>query len=130
MKLEKQPPRPRAVRSTPSSRNSPWLGVLSPLLFVYDQGCAVLRGPLFTIAKVLSALPPTNWRCPVASSPTHLKTLMVEVEPPWVKSLTSRMSPSACLPRTGPVPLPLTFGLSVMLFRKNQNPAVASPLLS
>src|SRR5437667_1428940 len=31
---EKQPPKPRAVRSTPSSRNSPAAGCEAPLLFV------------------------------------------------------------------------------------------------
>src|SRR5262249_37424131 len=128
MKLAKQPSRPRAVRSTPSSRNSPAAGWDWPLLFVYDQG-TLMAAPL-TIAKVFVALPPTNSRWPVASSPTPLKTLMVEVEPPCVKSLTRRMSPAAWVPTKGPVPLPLTFGLSVMLFLKNQKPAVASPLLS
>src|SRR5262249_5128513 len=47
MNVEKQPCRPRAVRSTPSSRNSPAAGWLWPLLFVYDQG--TLMGALFTI---------------------------------------------------------------------------------
>src|ERR671923_1639238 len=50
-KLEKQPLRPRAVRSTPSSRNSPAAGWWAPLLLVYDQG--TLIGPLLTMAKVL-----------------------------------------------------------------------------
>src|SRR5262245_15155557 len=132
-KLAKQPLRPRAVRSTPSSRNSPWFGTLSPLLFTYDQGCAGPRGPLFTIAKVS---PPmglpllSGTRLPVASSPTHVKTLMVETDPPMVKSLTSRMSPSEWVPTKRPVPFPLTLELSVTLFRKNQKPAVAAPLLS
>src|SRR5262249_53288703 len=94
-KLVKQPSRRRAVRSIPSSRNSPAAGWLWPLLFVYVQGTEV--GALFTTAKVL---PPIGLpllrgtRLPVASFPTHLKTLIVEVEPPTVKSLTSRMSPS------------------------------------
>src|SRR5436190_7728244 len=51
MKLEKQPPRPRALRFTPSSRNSPAAGLVAPLLFVYDQGRVM--APPFTIAKVL-----------------------------------------------------------------------------
>src|SRR2546423_10426163 len=50
-KLEKQPPRPSAVRSTPSSRNSPAAGRLVPPLSVNDQG-TVMGAPL-TIAKVL-----------------------------------------------------------------------------
>src|SRR5713226_6224953 len=50
-KLEKQPLRPRAVRSTPSSRNSPAAGCVWPLLFVYDQGSGM--GAPFTIANVL-----------------------------------------------------------------------------
>src|SRR5262249_18016842 len=129
-KLEKQPPpRPSAVRSTPSSRNSPAAGWLAPLLFVYDQG--TLIAPPLTIAAVLvGSGMGTATGLPVASSPVQRKTLIVEVEPPWVNSLTGRMSPSTWLPRKGPVPLPLTFGLSAMLFRKNQKPAVASPLLS
>src|SRR5262249_7391406 len=95
-KLEKHPPSPRAVRSTPSSRNSPAAGWLWPLLFVYDQGTEM--APLLTIAKVVLGMESRAWRWPVASSPTHSKTLMVETDPPVVKSLTSRMSPSACVP--------------------------------
>ena len=101
-KLEKQPCRPRAVRSTPSSRNSPAAGCVAPLLLVYDQG--TLIGPPLTMAKVL---PPIGLpllratRLPVLSVPTHLNTLMVETEPPVVKSLTRRMSPSACVPVKG-----------------------------
>src|SRR5438128_11730622 len=64
-KVEKQPDSPRAVRSTPSSRNSPCWGWLLPLLSVNDQGTLV--GAPLTIAKVLVELPPTNWREPVAS---------------------------------------------------------------
>src|SRR5262245_36446477 len=124
MKLEKHPLRPNAVRSTPSSRNSPWAGWDWPLLFVYDQGTEI--GPPLTVANVVLGTSPRAWRWPVASSPTHLKTLMVETEPPMVKSLTSRMSPSAWAPAKGPVPFPLTFELNEMLFRKNQNPAVAA----
>src|SRR5262245_9686368 len=128
MKLAKQPLRPRAVRSTPSSRNSPCAGRDSPLLFLYDQGTE-MASP-FTVANVVLGTSSRAWRWPVASSPTHTKTLMVETEPPMVKSLTSRMSPSAWVPTKGPVPFPLTFVLKVMLFRKNQKPAVAAPLLS
>src|SRR5262245_53827986 len=74
-KAEKQPFSPSAVRSTPSSRNSPAAGKWAPLLLVYDQG--TLIGPLLTMAKVL---PPMGLpllrasRCPVASSPTQTKT--------------------------------------------------------
>src|SRR5438128_12467218 len=49
-KLEKHPCRPKAVRSTPSSRNSPGAGLEAPLLLVYDQG--TLMGAPLTIAKV------------------------------------------------------------------------------
>src|SRR5215471_918474 len=118
-KLAKQPCRPRAVRSTPSSRNSPCAGLVLWLLSVKDQG--TLTGEPFTMAKVLSGSGVgTATRLPVASSPVQRKTLIVEVEPPWVKSLTSRMSPSEWVPTKGPVPLPLTFGLSLILLRKNQ----------
>src|SRR4051794_32213549 len=92
-KLEKQPSRPSAVRSTPSSRNSPAAGWFAPLLFVYGQG--TLMGEPLTIAKVsLGSGTGTGTRPPVASPPVQRNTLMVETEPPWVKSLTRRMSPS------------------------------------
>src|SRR5262245_51606799 len=115
MKVEKQPFRPRAVRLTPSSRNSPAAGWCAPRLFVYDHG--TLIGPLLTMAKVLPLIGLPLFRAtrlPVASFPDQRKTLMVETEPPMVKSLTSRMSPSECVPVKGPVPLPLTLGLSPM----------------
>src|SRR5262245_4511666 len=128
MKFEKQPPRPRAVRSTPSSSNSPAAGLVCLLLFVYDQGTAI--GPELTIAYVVPSGVATGTRLPVASSPVHRNTLTVETDPPWVKSLTRRMSPSVWVPTNG---LPLLVGLAVLNptgFPKNQNPAVASPLLS
>src|SRR5262245_66517812 len=92
-KLAKQLPRPRAVRSTPSSRNSPAAGPVLWLLSRKDHG-TVMDAPL-TIAKVVPAGAVTGTRLPLPSLPVHRKTLMVEVEPPWVKSLTRRMSPSA-----------------------------------
>src|SRR5690242_19400695 len=121
IKVEKQPWRPSAVRSTPSSRNSPAAGIFEPLLFVYDQGTGI--DPEFTIAKVL---PPIGLpllmatSLPVASSPCHWKTLMLEVEPPTVKSLTRRMSPFSCAPLNGWPPFWVTFGFSLTLFAKNQ----------
>ena len=130
-KLEKQALRPRAVRFTPSSRNSPAAAVVSWLLFTKDQGSEI--GAPFTIAKVL---PPMGLpllratRLPVLSSPTHLKTLIVETEPPVVKSLTSKISPSRWVPVKGWPPLVVTLGFSPIGFWKNQKPAVASPLLS
>src|SRR5207249_3048911 len=84
-KLEKQVPRPRAVRLTPSSRNSPGAGPELWLLSVNDQG-TVMGAPL-TTAKVLPPIGLPLFRAtrpPVAASRTHLKTLMVEVEPPMV----------------------------------------------
>src|SRR5262249_20034322 len=130
-KLEKQPSIPRAVRLIPSSRNSPRAGPELWLLSVKVQG-TVIAAP-FTIAKVLPliGLPLLRaTRPPVASSPVQRKTLMVEVLPPTVKSLTSRMSPSACVPVKGWPPLVVTPAFSPIGLRKNQNPAVASPLLS
>src|SRR5262245_59338217 len=47
-KLAKQLPRPRELRFTPSSRNSPAAGPLAPLLFVNDHGTVI--GPPLTIA--------------------------------------------------------------------------------
>src|SRR5262245_44077202 len=125
---EKQPSRPSAVRSTPSSRNSPAAGLVWPLLFVYDHGTAT--APPFTIANVVPAGVVTGTRPPVASSPTHWNTLTVETEPPWVKSLTRRMSPLTCLPVKGWPPFVVTFGFWPIWLWKNQKPAVASPLLS
>src|SRR5262249_38779399 len=128
MKLEKQPPRPRAVRSTPSSRNSPAAGLVRWLLSVKDQGTET--DPEFTIAKGVVPGAETGSRWPVVSSPVQRKTVIVETEPPTVKSLTSRMSPSLWVPVNG---LPLEVGLLVLRptgFWKNQKPAVASPLLS
>ena len=117
--------------STPSSRNSPAAGCAAPLLFWYVHGTEI--GPPFTIANVLPLIGFPLFsatRPPVASSPTHLKTLIVEVDPPTVKSLTSSTSPSLCVPTNGCPPLVVTLAFSPMLFLKNQKPAVASPLLS
>src|SRR5262249_49393446 len=72
----------------------------------------------------------TATRLPVLSSPVQRKTLMAEIEPPTVKSLTRRMSPSVCAPVKGGPPFWVTFGVSPIEFRKNQKPAVESPLLS
>src|SRR5256885_16881636 len=130
-KLEKHPWSPSAVRSPPSSKNSPAAGCPAPLLFRYDHGTVI--GPPLTIAKVspLIGLPLFSaTRLPVASLPLHRKTLMVEVEPPIVKSLTSRISPLECAPMKGWPPFWVTDRFSPMLFLKNQKPAVASPLLS
>src|SRR5262245_2041245 len=88
-KLAKRPSRLRAVRSAPSSRNSPAAGWVWPVLFVYDHG--TLIGEPFTTAKVVVPGVDTATRLPVASSPVQRKTLTVEVEPPWVKLLTRRM---------------------------------------
>src|SRR5262245_13704166 len=52
-KLEKQPPSPSAVRSTPSSRNSPGAGPVLWPLSVKDQGTEM--GVPFTTAKVVPA---------------------------------------------------------------------------
>ena len=100
-------------------------------MLVYDQG--TLIGPPLTMAKVLPliGLPLLRaTRPPVLSLPVQRKTLMVEVEPPMVKSLTRRMSPSACWPVKGWPPFWVTLGFSPIAFLKNQKPAVASPLLS
>src|SRR5260370_38444298 len=76
-KGEKQPCRPRAVRSTPSSRNSPAAGCVAPLLLVYDQGTLVAA--LLTMAHVL----PLMWvpvlvatRLPVLAWPVHRMTFI------------------------------------------------------
>src|SRR5439155_14221079 len=100
-KLEKQLPRPRAVRLTPSSRHSPGAGVLLWLLSVNDQGYGLGREAPLPMAKVLLGGVGTATKLPVASLPTHLNTLIVDTEPPVVKSLTSRMSPSAWVPVNG-----------------------------
>src|SRR4051812_15602363 len=99
MKLEKQPPKPRAVRFTPSSRNSPAAGPVLWLLSVNDHG--TLIGAPLTIANVLFGGVATATSPPVASSPLQRNTLIVDVDPPTVKSLTSRMSPSVWVPTNG-----------------------------
>src|SRR5438132_210277 len=76
---EKQPLRPRAVRSTPSSRSSPWANDVSPLLLVNDQP-SVDVGEALTIANVLpetaaqflAGEPSKHTSCPVLSFPDHL----------------------------------------------------------
>src|SRR5262245_12334783 len=62
MKLEKQPPRPSAVRSTPSSRNSPAAGPELWLLSVKLQG--TVMGAPFTMANVVPAGVTTGTRLP------------------------------------------------------------------
>src|SRR5262249_24078367 len=130
MKLEKQPPRPRALRFTPSSRNSPGkaplLGVL--LLLVKDQGSVMVEP--FTMANVEFGGGGTGTRGRLGSLGVQRKPLMVETEPPTVKSLTRRMSPSACVPVKGWPPFWVTLEFSPTGFWRNQKPAVASPLLS
>src|SRR6478672_5223088 len=98
-KLEKQLPRPRELRLTPSSRNSPAAGLVRLDLSLKVQGTAI--APLLTMAKVLLGGVATATREPVASLPVQRKTLMVEVEPPVVKSETRRMSPSVWVPTKG-----------------------------
>src|SRR5947208_12716234 len=56
-KLEKQPPRPRPLRLMPSSRNSPWAGCVSLLLFLNDH--EVLIADPFTIAYVVPGTVPS-----------------------------------------------------------------------
>src|SRR5262245_31154023 len=75
-KLAKQPFRPRAVRSTPTSRDSPAAGFVSLLLFVYAHG--TVMGALFTIANVLPGGGVICTRLPLLSSPVHRKTLIAE----------------------------------------------------
>src|SRR5262249_19091173 len=77
-KVEKQPTLPpsRAVRSTPTSRNSPCAAWLLPgppvlLLSVKDHGSVIVEP--FTMAKLFVVLPGMgSERWPVASSPTHV----------------------------------------------------------
>src|SRR5262245_40182609 len=68
-KLEKQAPRPRALRLTPTSRNSPAAGPVFPLLSLNVQGTVIGAG--FTIAEVLLVGAVISLRKPVASLPTH-----------------------------------------------------------
>src|SRR5260370_28289977 len=72
MMLEKQPPRPRAVRAAPFSRNSPAAGPEWWLLSVKDQG-TVMAAP-FTIAKVVPAGGGVGTRVPALSSPGPRET--------------------------------------------------------
>src|SRR5215470_479968 len=56
----------------------------------------------------------------------HSYTVMIEVVPPLLKSLTTSRSPSLCTP----LKLPLLVPTRPIWFWKNQNPCCASPLLS
>src|SRR5262245_376121 len=68
-KVEKQLSKPSAVRSTPSSKNSPRAGLLSPLLLVYGQGTEIDE-PL-TVRYVVPATGVTASSRPVASFPVQ-----------------------------------------------------------
>ena len=60
---------------------------------------------------------------------SHVYTVIVDVPPPFEKSLTISRSPSLCTP-VKPVPPPTLLEPSPIGFWKNQKPCCASPLLS
>src|SRR5262249_47855519 len=95
-KLAKQAFSPRALRFTPTSRNSRGAGPELWLLSVKDQG--TVMAVLFRIPNVLFRGALSCTRLPVASSPVQRKTVIVPTEPPTVKWATTRMSPSVWVP--------------------------------
>ena len=143
-------PSPSAVRLTPPSKNSP----LSAPLF----GVPLLSANGHGIVIVLALTMPQNWSFAAApaqlalvdvplirrfASPhvpavlpvvlvqvvSHAYTVIVDVVPPLLKSVTTNTSPFLCTP-VNPVPPPTLPPLSPIEFWKNQNPCCASPLLS
>jgi hypothetical protein len=60
---------------------------------------------------------------------SHAYTVIVDVVPPLLKSVTTRTSPALCTP-VKPVPPPTLLVPSAIEFWKNQKPCWASPLLS
>ena len=88
---------------------------------------------LFEIMQATSAVEPAPHSTPAVelvflrtSAPdSHLKTLMMEVLPPFVKSLVIRRSPSLCVPTNFPPVVPPS---SPMGFWKNQKPTALTPL--
>src|SRR5262245_35498125 len=97
-KFEKHPPRPRALKFTPSSRNSPGAGPLLWLLSVKDHGTVIAA--LLTIAKVLLGGVGTATRLPVASLPV----------PPRI---VASWSESAAIPRLKRLGLSAAVGATV-----------------
>src|SRR4030095_13790883 len=116
------PPSPKAVRSMPPSKKSPFCGIeQGPLLHAAPPFCVygqfTVIAPPFTIplpalvppvgtAVILQRLPfgnallsllgsikPGGRHCVAAWLPTHLKTWIVLVPPPFVKALIMKMSP-------------------------------------
>src|SRR5262245_1476117 len=76
IKVAKQPSRPNAVRSMPSSRNSPAIGLELLPLSLNVHG--TLTGPLLTITNVLPGMPApplSGTSEPVASLPVQRNTL-------------------------------------------------------
>src|SRR6266851_3515250 len=120
-------------RSMPPSRNSPWAKVDSPDLFrkphgevIPSTGLTIAHNTLLSVRGSQGAgdLLSLRTRLPFAP-PTHVKTLMVETAPPVEKSETISKSPFTWCP----LKPPLEF-VDTVESCKNQNPAVASPLLS
>src|SRR5437867_4184219 len=120
-------------RSMPPSRNSPCAKLVSPDLLrnphgegIPSTGLTIAHNSLLSVRGSHGAgdLVSLSTRLPFAP-PTHLTTLMVETAPPVEKSDTISKSPSIWCP----LKPPLEF-VDTVASCKNQNPAVASPLLS
>jgi len=121
--------------------------LIVPLLSVNDHGMVMVLG--FTSPQKASlgaavaqlAAVEVACRCKLASAQkpkgllvavqpgSHVYTVIVDVVPPFEKSLTTSKSPSLCTP-VKPVPPPTLLEPSPIASWKNQNPCCASPLLS
>src|SRR5262249_54465322 len=108
----------RAVRSMPTSRNSPSWGLVWFVLSTNGQATGI--SAVFT-KPVEPAGGLTETSMPVLSSPCHSNAVMTAVA--LLKSATRRMSPLVWCP------LKVKSGLVVTGLWKNQKPAVVLPLL-
>src|SRR5439155_26082998 len=117
-----------SFKSIPPSRNEPIAGKMFALpdFGVYDHGDA--EAVWLTIAQSGSATaveqPPPTAANAVTPPLFHLYALIPLIAPPFVKSLTIKRSPFEWTPLKPPLPSRL------ILFWKNQKPAVESPLFA
>src|SRR5262249_35526940 len=70
-KVEKQVPRPRALRLTPSSRNSPGKATFPGVLLLSRNDHGIVTFDPLTMAKVLASPPVIFTRLPPESVPVH-----------------------------------------------------------
>src|ERR1041384_4690209 len=94
------------------------------VLMLWSLTSAHAESPLGAVLQsaalggVISSIVPSD-----PPEPTHLNTRTFGTEPPVTKSLSTRTSPTLCVPVT-------VVPLSAMSFCVNQKPTCESPLLS